>query len=71
MFGPSLYYVWRRNDGYVSSSKGSKPPDWRGTDGSIHTFEHLGEFEKWVDAYNLIYKLRGYEEEDRLKGIIE
>lgn len=64
MIFSKVYYVWRRNDGYISATCGSKPHGWTGTDGSVHTFEHLGEFEKWVDAHDLIYKLRGYDKED-------
>ena len=55
-----VYYVWRRNDGYVSSTCGSKPINWVGADGSKHTFEHLAEFTYWPDAHDLIAKLRGY-----------
>lgn len=58
MKNASRYFVWRRNDGYISSTCGTKPVGWRGTDGSIHSFEYLGEFDHWPDAYSLIDKLR-------------
>lgn len=57
----NTYYVWRRNDGYVHATCGSKPSNWTYwtcVDGSRTTFEHLGEFNNWPDAYNLIAKLR-------------
>jgi len=51
------YFVWRRNDGFVHASCGSKPSNWV-AGGEATTFEHLAEFDNWVDARALIEKLR-------------
>lgn len=49
------YYVWKRSDGYVSCSC-FMPSTLNGRDGVIRTFELLGEFEHWCDAYDMLKK---------------
>ncbi len=41
------YYVWRRDDGYVSSTAGRMPMGWKTPDGREVTFEQLGVFDEW------------------------
>ena len=60
----SKYYVWRRNDGYIHASCGGKPDNWNTVDGRHVSFEHLGEFDEWKDAHDLIAKLRGYNDDN-------
>ncbi len=49
------YYVWRRNDGYVAASR-YKPHDWKGLNGEVTSFEHLGAYEQWSDAVDVIQR---------------
>jgi hypothetical protein len=49
-----VYYVWRRNDGYVAASVGRMPTRWVGDDGSVTTFEELGQYTDWNLAYRRI-----------------
>jgi hypothetical protein len=49
----SPYYVWRRNDGLVSSSR-TKPYNYTGANGCETSFVLLGTFERWEDALKLI-----------------
>ncbi len=51
----SRYFVWRRNDGYINATAGGWPRDYPAGYGSPEvTFEHLGEFTEWPDAFNFI-----------------
>lgn len=43
------YIVWRRNDGYVSSSANHSPPNYNDV-----TFDILGTYDNWGSAYELI-----------------
>lgn len=54
------YYVWKRSDGYVSCSC-FMPSTLSGRDGVIRTFELLGEFEHWDDAYDMLKKFSNHE----------
>lgn len=47
------YFVWRRNDGFVAASR-TKPHDWVGLNGSVTSFEHLGQFDRWASAFACI-----------------
>lgn len=49
-----MFYVWRRNDGYVDATAGRMPSDHVGANGKTATFEKLGEFEEWIDALECI-----------------
>lgn len=51
-----MFFVWRRNDGYVSASKGAGPIKNFGK----FTFETLGTFEDddWESARELIEQKR-------------
>lgn len=40
------YYVWKRNDGYVSACT-YMPQGWKTTRGDEVTFELLKTFDKW------------------------
>lgn len=57
------YCVWRRQpDGYVAASNGGWPAGWtQPNDGTVVTFDKLGEFDNWPDAYNLIVAERAKE----------
>jgi hypothetical protein len=57
----TIYYVWRRSDGYVNSSANSMPAGFTGANGTRTTFEELGRFEVWKDAYDCIVKNRATE----------
>jgi hypothetical protein len=46
----TIYFVWRRSDGHVAATT-YPPDDFVGGNGSVTTFEHLGRFENWSDAY--------------------
>lgn len=47
-----MYIVWRRDDGYVAASVKWMPAGWtQPSDGHKVTFEKLGEYENWHDAY--------------------
>jgi hypothetical protein len=64
----NTYYVFRRNDGYVSSTCGSPAKGWTGTNGKVTTFEQLGQFTDWGDAYALIAKER--RDTQSLRGLL-
>lgn len=52
-FGPTVYYVWKRSDGYVGSTT-YMPRDYTTKTGET-SFEHLGKFNSWCDeAIDLI-----------------
>lgn len=55
---PTTYYVWRRNDGFVNSSANLMPNGFTGANGSVTTFEQLGHFDNWGDAYDCIVEAR-------------
>jgi len=57
----TIYYVWRRHDGYIHASANNMPAGFTGGDGNINTFEELGRFEVWEDAYHCIVKNRATE----------
>ena len=59
-----MYFVWKRNDGHVDSSNGGMPRGWTTTKGDTISFEKLGEFENWADAYDLIFKERAKKKND-------
>lgn len=49
----SVYWLWRRNDGYVAATKGAFPPrGWVQENGTEVSFEMLGAFDEWEDCYN-------------------
>jgi hypothetical protein len=48
-----MYFVWKRNDGYVAATT-YRPDDFVGGNGHAITFEHIGKFENWGDAYTCI-----------------
>jgi hypothetical protein len=49
----SPYYVWRRNDGLVSSSR-YPVSGWTGTNGEVVSFQDLGTFQTWDEAVKVI-----------------
>jgi hypothetical protein len=49
----TTYFVSRRSDGHVAATTYA-PHDFVGGNGSVTTFEHLGRFENWSDAYACI-----------------
>jgi hypothetical protein len=53
----TIYCVWRRSDGHVAATTYA-PHDFVGGNGSVTTFEHLGRFENWSDAYACIANAR-------------
>lgn len=52
-----MYFVWKRSDGYVAATT-YKPTDFTGANGGATTFEHIGKFEDWSDAYDCIASAR-------------
>lgn len=61
-----MYFVWRRNDGYINASM-SRPMGWtQPSDGQKVTFEILGEFSDFKDAKAFITKNK-LEEERQLQ----
>jgi hypothetical protein len=54
----TVYFVWRRNDGYVAATT-YPPAGFVGGDGTVTTFEHLGRFDNWGDAYACILNAGG------------
>ncbi len=44
------FYIWKRNDGYINCTT-YMPEGWVGTDGSVTSFENLGFFTNFYDAY--------------------
>jgi hypothetical protein len=51
------YFVWRRNDGYVSASCNFMPQGWRHPNGEV-TFEKLLETPCWGEAADMIRSAR-------------
>jgi hypothetical protein len=52
---PTIYVVWKRNDGYIAASLNHLPTSWtQPCDGKVVTFEKLGEFTEWHKAYIFI-----------------
>jgi hypothetical protein len=55
MSTPTKYIVWKRNDGYVAASVNHMPSGWvQPNDNKPVTFEKLGEFTEWHEAYMFI-----------------
>ena len=54
----TIYYVWRRSDGHINSSANCMPAGFTGANGASATFEELGRFDVWKDAYDCIVKNR-------------
>ena len=57
------YFVWKRNDGHVASTC-YMPRNFIGANKKETTFDLLGSFDDWQDAYDLI-------KENYQKGSIE
>jgi hypothetical protein len=53
-----MYFVWRRNDGYIGCSNGRMPDGWRTTDGRDISFEKLRESEDWEKCYEFMVRER-------------
>lgn len=53
------YFVWRRNDGYVNASANRMPNDYENPNNGVKvTFEKIGVFTFWHDAYQMIEQER-------------
>ena len=52
-----MYFVWKRNDGYVAATT-YRPANFVGGNGDVTTFEQLGKFDDWGDAYDCIANAR-------------
>lgn len=63
MGATTVYFVWKRSDGYIGSST-SMPQDF--TSGRTRTtFDKIGEFTEWKDASDCIIEARQkYNQED-------
>lgn len=53
--GTHTYYVWRRNDGYVSASANRMPNGWKHAGGEV-TFTQLLVTPHWTEAWDRIEK---------------
>lgn len=51
---PDTYHVWRRNDGYIAATCNYMPAGFTSANGAIVTFDALGSFNAWIDAYECI-----------------